>query len=144
MLYQLGSVSFEVFPVNLHDVEGEVGADYAAHEVIGAAKPREFVGPADAHFRLAGKVFPSKFGWGGFAALKAMATSGSPQMLIRGDGAVIGWMDIVRLRERHAFLDADGVGRVVEFDIEMVQSPTAASAGSMISLLGNLISGLMG
>ncbi len=144
MLYQLGAVSFEVFPVNVHDADSVVGSDFAVHEVIGAQKPREFTGQADAHFRLAGRLFPLKFGWGGFDVLKAMARSGAPQMLIRGDGSVIGWMNILRLRERHSYLDPNGIGRVIEFDIEMVQSPDGASADAMISLVGSLTSGLMG
>lgn len=143
MLYQLGSISFEVQPVNLHDVERDVGADYAVHPVIGAAMPREFTGAADAHMRLSGKLFPQRFGWGNYLALEAMATDGAPQMLIRGDGAVLGWMNILRVWERHSFLDPTGVGRIVEFDIEMVRSPSAASAGSMLSLLGNLVASLM-
>jgi phage protein U len=141
MLYQLGSVSFDVTPVNLHDVSRDYGSDYAAHPVIGAQMPRESVGQADGHVRLTGKMFPSKFGWGGFPALETMATGGTPQMLIRGDGAVLGWMCILHVTERHSYLDATGVGRIVEFDIEMVQSPTGASARSMLSLLGNLVSG---
>jgi hypothetical protein len=40
MLYQLGSVQFEVAPVNVHEVSHEVGADFAAKDIVGAA--REF------------------------------------------------------------------------------------------------------
>ena len=142
MLYQLGSVTFEVYPVNLEKADITVGSDFAAHEVMGAQKPRESMGQADTKVTLAGKLFPQKFGFGGWPSVQAMATSGSPQMLIRGDGAVLGWMLIERAIERHSYLDATGVGRIIEFDIEMVQSPDGASAGAMVSLLGALISGV--
>jgi hypothetical protein len=144
VLYQLGAVSFEVQPVNADHFDMGVGADFAAHEVVGAMRAREFMGQADTPVRLSGKLFPRRLGWGSFDALKSMATAGTPQILIRGDGAVLGWMLILHVRERHTYLDDTGVGRVVEFDIEMTASPTGASAGAMISLLGALVSSIFG
>lgn len=143
MLYQLGFISFQVYPVNAEGVTLRMGSDFAAHDVIGGQKPRESVGQGDTHIQLFGKMFPHKFGMGGWPALQAMAVSGVPQMLIRGDGTVMGWMLIEELRERHSYLDASGVGRIIDFDIAMVQSPTGASASAMISLLGNLGSSLL-
>ena len=142
MLYQLGAVAFEVQPVNVAAAMIEVGADYAAHDLIGAMRAREFAGPSDLRVRLMGRLLPNRFGMGGFEVLKAMAMSGVPQMMIRGDGVVFGWMDVQRVRERHSYLDASGVGRIVDFDIEMVQSPTGAGAGAVVSLVSSLLAGL--
>jgi phage protein U len=144
MLFQLGSVTFEVAPVNVDATDLSMGSDYAAHEVIGAQKPRESTGQADTRLRLSGKLFPEKFGIGAWPSLQAMSVSGTPQMLIRGDGTVFGWQLIEKLNEKHTYLGVDGVGRVIEFDIEMVQSPDGASAGSMLNLLGDLISSFSG
>lgn len=142
MLYMLGAVTFEVQPVNLGFAQSEVGADYAIHEVIGARKPREYGGPTDTPWRLEGRLFPSRFGWGMFEVLKAMAEASPPQMLIRGDGAVLGWMDVLRVRERHSFLDQTGVGRIVDFEVELVRSPSGADAMSLVGLVGGLVSSL--
>ncbi len=141
MLYQLGSVLFEVYPVNADKVEISYGSDFAAHEVMGAQRPRESMGQGDTKVRLSGKMFPAKFGMGSWPDMQSMATGGTAQMLIRGDGSTLGLMLIERATERHSYLDASGIGRIVEFDIEMVQSPDAASAAAMVSLLGNLVSG---
>jgi phage protein U len=91
MLYQLGAVQFEVAPVNIHEVSREVGADFAAKDIVGSPRPREFVGEADEKITLSGKLFPAHFrGLGGLAGLESMARGGQPQMLVRGDGSVFG------------------------------------------------------
>lgn len=139
MLYQLGTVQFEVFPVNIHGVDREVGADFAAKDIVGAARPREFVGEADGPASLSGRLFPQKFGGlGGLAALEAMARSGQPQMLVRGDGEVFGWHVIEKVKSRSGFLDRRGVGRVIDFEVQLMKSPRAASAQAMLSTLMSL------
>jgi phage protein U len=139
MLFQLGYVQFEVAPVNIHQISREVGADFAAKDIVGAQRPREFVGEMDEQITLSGKIFPAHFGGlGGLSALEAMARSGQPQMLLRGDGTVFGWYLIERLAETQNYLDARGVGKIVEFEIALVKSPDAASAGSMLSTLMSL------
>jgi phage protein U len=139
MLYQLGAVQFEVAPVNIHQVKREVGADFASKDIVGGPRSREFVGEADEQITLAGKIFPAHFGGlGGLATIEAMARSGQPQMLLRGDGVVLGWYAIERLSESQSYLDRRGVGKIIEFNIALVKSPNSASAGSMLSTLMNL------
>ncbi len=135
MLYMLGSVLFEVAPVNLHEVSREYGHDHAAKDVIGAMKPMEAMGPSTGSVSLSGKLITHRFGAGGFGALQAMAAAGDPQMLMRGDGAALGWFVVEKVKEKHTYLGPTGFGRIVEFDIELKQSPTGASAGAMFSLL---------
>jgi phage protein U len=61
-------------------------------------------------------------------------------MLMRGDGAVFGWYVIEKMTDKHSYLDVAGVGRMIEFEIELVKSPNAASVASMISTLASLFS----
>jgi phage protein U len=139
MLYQLGAAQFDVAPVNVHQVKRSVGADFAAKDIVGAPRPREFVGEADEQISLSGKIFPAHFGGlGGLAAMEAMARSGQPQMLVRGDGAVLGWYVIVKLSELQSHLDRNGVGKIIDFEMTLMKSPTAASAGAMLATLMSL------
>jgi uncharacterized protein len=138
MLFMLGSVVFDVEPTNLDTVHGEVGQDWAVKPIVGAQRPREAMGEADATITLYGKLFPHKFGPDGLEALKAMAKGGAPQMLIRGDGAALGWHCIERVKEKHTYLDKSGVGRVIEFEVTMAHSPTGAGASAMMTLLQGL------
>ena len=137
-LYMLGGVVFDVQPTNLDAVHRERGQDWAAKSVVGAQKPREAMGVADAPVTLFGKLFPHRFGMGGLEDLAAMAESSSPQMLIRGDGTALGWHCIERVKEKHSYLDAEGVGRVIDFEITLTRSPTGAGAASMMALLQGL------
>lgn len=139
MLYQLGAAQFEVAPVNIHQVKRQLGADFAAKDIVGAPRPREFVGEADEQITLLGKIFPAHFGGlGGLSAMEEMARGGQPQMLVRGDGAVLGWYVIVKLAEQQSHLDQNGVGRLIEFEMTLMKSPTAASAGAMLATLMSL------
>jgi phage protein U len=38
---------------------------------------------------------------------------------MRGDGTPFGWYKIVNITERSSFLDRDGVGRMVDFDLNL-------------------------
>lgn len=142
MLYQLGSVTFEVAPVNVHEIEQEFGADFAAKDLLGARRSREFMGPADGKIELSGKLFPHKFG--GLSAidmLEQMAESGEPQILVRGDGLNLQWHLIEKVSVKSSYLDANGVGRVIDFKISLVRSSRSASAGSILRTLYRLALG---
>jgi phage protein U len=140
-LYQLGAIQFQVAPVNVSEVSRETGSDFAAKDVMGAPRPREFVGEADERLTFAGTMFPQKFGGlSGIDTLQSIARAGQPQMLMRGDGAVFGWYVIEKVTDKHSYLDVAGVGRMIQFEIELVKSPNAASAASMMSTLVGLFS----
>ena len=57
---------------------------------------------------------------------------------MRGDGAVLGWFVIEKVKEKSTYLDAAGVGRQIEFDISM-QASGRASAQSMLRMLMGLL-----
>ena len=140
-LYQLGAIQFQVVPVNISEVSRETGSDFAAKDVMGAPRPREYVGEADERLTFAGTLFPQKFGGlSGIDALQAIARAGQPQMLMRGDGSVFGWYVIEKVTDKQSYLDIAGVGRMIEFEIELVKSPNAASVGAMMSTLTSLFS----
>ena len=58
---------------------------------------------------------------------------------MRGDGAQMGWVVIEKVDERSTYLDAKGVGQVIEIDISVKRS-SKPSNGSYFSLLSGLFS----
>lgn len=139
MLYQLGAMTFEVYPLNVGTVEREGGSDYAAKDIVGAHRPREFVGEADEKVKLSGFLYPHKFGGvAQLSALQAIAKMGVPQLLLRGDGSLLGWFIIEKVTDKHTYIDRVGVGRMIEFEVELVKSPVGASAGGMAFTLLSL------
>jgi phage protein U len=84
-------------------------------------------------------LFPQKFaGQGGIGALQALARAGESQMLIRGDGEVLGWYLIEQVTDKHSFLDVAGVGRMIELDVELVKTPLRASPAGMVATIASL------
>lgn len=138
MLYQLGGVQFSVAPTNIDAVSRERGSDFAVKDIIGAQRPREFMGVGDSEVTLSGKLITHRFGMGALETLAAMAQSGQPQMLARGDGYILGWHYVEKVKEKHSWIGPLGVGRIIEFDLELKQSPGGATASSMVSMLMSL------
>ena len=118
MMYQLGPVQFELYPLNLDDVTQETGADYASKAILGRRPKLEFVGEAEETFSLTGKLFPSRFG-GTLDDLRAIRLSGLCVPFTRGDGQAIGWFVIEKSRAKGTSLDADGVGKMIEFEVTL-------------------------
>jgi phage protein U len=118
MLYALGSVVFEVAPLNVDQVGRSGAADFAEKPLLGRRPSLEFMGAGAEELTLQGRLFPEKLGGlDEFEELRQLMRSGAAQHLIRGDGEVLGWRVITALQEVSRFLDAQGVGRVVEFEI---------------------------
>ena len=139
MLYMIGPLQFEVFPLNVHEMSHDLGADFAPKDVIGAARPREFTGEADEQIRFSGRLFPHfSGGLGELEALKMMARSGAPYPLMRGDGMMMGWFLIDKLSTKSSYLDGQGIGRQIEFDMNLIASPQSSSPQSLLNLLTGL------
>lgn len=140
MLMVLGPVQFEVWPFNATDYEHGHESAFAEKPVLGARPPLEWVGEGPETWTIKARIFPRRFG--GLEDLKKLAAaraSGRPQYLMRGDGAQMGWVVIDKVQERSTYLDAKGVGQVIEVDISVKRS-AKPSNGSFFSLLSGLFS----
>ncbi|HWW46533.1 MAG TPA: phage tail protein [Xanthobacteraceae bacterium] len=122
MLYSLGPLVVEVAPFNAHEVDRRHAADFAAKELLGRRKSREFVGTGDEVISLRGRLYPHKLGGlEDLALLNEMRESGVPQFLLRGDGLPMGWFLVERVQERSRHLDGRGVGQEIDVEIELVR-----------------------
>lgn len=140
MLMVLGPVQFEVWPFNATDYEHGHESAFAEKPVLGTRPPLEWVGEGPETWTIKARIFPRRFG--GLEDLKKLAAaraSGRPQYLMRGDGAQMGWVVIERVQERSTYLDAKGVGQVIDVDISVKRS-AKPSNGSFFSLLSGLFS----
>lgn len=136
MLMQLGSVTFEIWPFNAESVSRETSFDFVAKDVMGAQRPREAMGEGDEFIDITGRLFPEKFGGlGTMDVLHQMRASGSSHILVRGDGLKMGWFMIEKVRERSTYLDREGVGKLIEFDIALVKGPMPSAASYISTLL---------
>ncbi len=96
----------------------------------------EFVGEAAESWTIRGRLFPERFGGlGDMASLHAMRRSGSAQFFMRGDGVPMGWVVIERVTERSTYIGSNGVGRVIEFEINLKRSSGPNAAGIFNALM---------
>lgn len=136
MLMSLGSVQFDVTPFNTHEYSNTHATDFVDKPVVGARKPMEWVGEGDETFTISGRIFPKTYGGlNGLARLRAARAAGQPQFLMRGDGRPMGFVAILSVSEKSTYLDRDGVGKVIEFDVTVKQSGPP-SIGGFISMFG--------
>jgi len=138
MLMMLGPVEFEVIPFNTHEYGHGHEAGFAEKPVLGVRPPLEFVGEGPESWTIKGRVYPEKFG--GLDHLKKLydaRASGRPQYLMRGDGILMGWVVILNVSEQSTYLNHDGVGKQIDFDIT-VKRTDPPSSGQYFSLLADV------
>lgn len=139
MLMLIGAVAVEVWPFNATETSRDTGGDYVEKPVMGRRPPLEFVGEASETINVTARLFPAKLGGlGNLAMLDAMRRSGIPQYVMRGDGFPLGWMAVVSVSERSSHLDVNGVGQVIDVDINLKRSDTPSPASFFAAITGVL------
>lgn len=136
MLMMIGPLQFKVAPFNATEYSRAHGATYAEKPVIGARPPLEFMGTAGEKISIKAILFPETLGENGnLALLTALRAAGVPQFMIRGDGALFGWVVIEAVTETSTYLAANGVGKQIDVDITLrrAQAPTPAGYFAAIS-----------
>jgi uncharacterized protein len=140
MLMMIGPVRFEIAPLNATGFDHGHEAGFAEKPVLGTRPPLEFVGAGPESWTINARLFPHKFGGlGDLERLAQARASGLPQYMMRGDGSLMGWVVITQVSEKWSYLDAKGIGRVVDVTIS-VQRCQGPSAGAYFSILSGLFS----
>jgi phage protein U len=137
-LYSWGPIQFEIFPLNVHEVDHETGSDWAHKEIAGAPIYREWVGENDELIHLRGRIFPYRIGgMSDLDHLDAVRRAGVVNALLRGNPAVmLGWFVCERLVRSHTWLSSQGVGQQVTFEAIMARAPVPASDSYFAQIWG--------
>ena len=140
MLMTLGPIRFEVYPFNATEYDHGHETSFVEKPVLGARPPLEWVGEGAENWSIRAIIFPHRFGGlGDLRKLYQARAAGRPLYLMRGDGAQMGWVVIERVSERSSYLDAEGIGRVIDVDIS-VRRAAKPSNGSFFSLFSGMFS----
>lgn len=140
MLMTLGPIQFEVYPFNAIAYDHGHESAFAEKPVLGARPTLEWVGEGAETWSIRARLFPHRFGGlGDLSKLHQARASGRPQYLMRGDGALMGWVVIERVQEHSTYLDAHGIGRVIDIDIAMRRCSVPAN-GTYFAILSGLFS----
>jgi phage protein U len=140
MLMTLGPIRFEVYPFNATEYDHGHESSFVEKPVLGARPPLEWVGEGAESWSIRAIIFPHRFGGlGDLKKLYQARAGGRPLYLMRGDGAQMGWVVIERVSERSSYLDAEGIGRVIDVDIA-VRRAAKPSNGSFFSVFSGMFS----
>jgi phage protein U len=123
-LMQWADIQFQVQPLNYHEMDHETGTDWAHKEIAGAAIYREWVGENDETIYLRGNLFPYRIG--GMPQIEKFNSyrqSGMANLLVRGDGRVMGWFVCEKLIRTHTSISFEGVGQQIAFEAVMARVP---------------------
>lgn len=127
-LFMWGLIQFEVIPLNIHEYEHDTETDWAHKEIAGAAIYREWVGENDERLAIRGKLFPYRIGGiSEIEDLEAQRRGGIPNLMMRGDGAYMGWYVCERLVRAHTYLSSEGIGQQIVFDAIFARVPVPAA-----------------
>jgi len=142
MLLCLGDVVFKILPIGLDEIDHAATASFAAHPVLGDMPSLEFTGKGPETWRIRGTLMPefsadvgAGDGQDDLNALHAMREAGLPIAMMRGDGVWGGMVAITRVAERSRRLNAKGVGRIIEVEIDVVRTPKPGPANYLLPLI---------
>jgi len=141
MLYQYGSITFEVWPINTHEVGRNSASTFVEKPVIGRRPPLEFVGAGADTVTMKGRLFPINWG-GSMEVFYGQQSSGKAFPLMRGDGKALGFYVCETVEETAQFLDYKGRGRMIEFTLTLKRSDAASGSRGGERDLFRLIAGL--
>jgi len=137
MLLQVGPLQFDVAPFNAHEIAHEAATEFAKKPVVGRRKIYEWVGEDEEKLKIKGKLFPFKIG--GLGSLQLMQTlrqSGAPQYVVRGDGTVLGWYNIMECNTIDKHLSVDGIGEEIEVETVLERADSPGAAASFFNIFG--------
>ena len=134
-LLSIGPVNFEVEPLSLMAIDDTARTAFARKDVVGGDIAYEHTGGGETRRQIRARVFPEKFGGlNSLEALDEIRRSGVAQMMVRGDGKVLDYWLIEEVSQASSYIDAEGIGRMIEVDITLVKAgqPDAATAFSQL------------
>lgn len=96
---------------------------HARSAPIGDRSSSQYIGPGEDNITLTGTIAPDVAGnLFSLDALRIMADTGEPYILVLGNGQIVGAFDIDAIDERSSHLHENGTARVTEFSINLART----------------------
>lgn len=143
MLYSLGPIELKIVDtVNPTRGRASSAHPFASHDVLGTAPIYEDMGEGESRRTISCVTFPNddlfSQGLSSIAALNLARSSGVPQLLLRGDGTLLGFFLITGVQETEETLDWTGVPGEVQIEIELTLAE-APFADALFNLFGGVL-----
>lgn len=128
ILLLLGEFTFSARGDNLTGLSRKSKARLSPQELIQRIAPVQFVGPGPRTISIDAVIRPEyQGGLGQIDDLHDACDDGIPRALVTGYGHVLGDYKIESVDEKRKYLSGPGIPRKIEFKIDLVRVPGAAS-----------------
>jgi phage protein U len=128
IIWMWGLTEFSVTQFNTHELDHDTETQWAQKDIVGGPIYREWTGENDEQLFIRGRVFPYRLN--GFMTMELMETyrrSHIVNLMIRGDGRMMGWYALIKLVRGHTFLSAEGIGQQIAFEGVFARMPVPAA-----------------
>lgn len=115
----LGGYKFSISTAAYDALSRSTSWRWPAQERAGRAPARQFTGKGDDTVTLTGIIFAEQGGLGQIEALRKLADTGKPQIMVDQLGFIRGKWCIEQITEKQDSFFSDGVARRQEFSIQL-------------------------
>jgi hypothetical protein len=75
----------------------------------------------------------------GLQSMEVLRLAGVVNMMVRGDGDILGWYALRKLHQAHHLLSAEGVGQQIDFEAQFMRMPVPEAAMNFNQLWSTII-----
>lgn len=137
-MMRLGTFKFGIYTAAYQELNRSTEYTWGRQSVYGGWDNLQYLGPGQDTQTLTGVIFTEfKGGTGQLDALRALAATGEPQLLISGTGRILGYWTIDRIEDGQTLFAAFGVPRRQEFTINMSKYSDSAGRLGLLDTIKN-------
>lgn len=119
-MMRLGTFKFSIYTAAYQELNRTTNYKWGEQAVFGGWDDLQYLGPGEDAISLTGVVYPEfKGGTGQIDDLRALASTGQPQLLVSGTGRILGYWAIGIITEGQTKMAAFGVPRRQEFTVNI-------------------------
>lgn len=120
VMMMLGTYRFSVSTAAYQQLQRSTAYKWQAQDRVGQREALQYTGPGTDTITLTGVVFPSYTGsTGQLNAMRALASTGLPQILVSGTGRVLGRWVIEKIDEQQGVFARAGVPMRQQFTMQL-------------------------
>jgi len=116
----LGPFAFEGLGFGFDKISRKLNTEWATVATAGGFDAQQWLGPKSEEIKISGAVFEKEFGGqSSLDGVRGAALSGTPLMLAKLSGSIVGFMTIQGVDEAEDYIDANGVARKNVYSIRL-------------------------
>ncbi|MCV6548545.1 MAG: phage tail protein [Cohaesibacter sp.] len=149
-IFVIDGIAFEGYDLGNLTIAEKVSTGAVRKQILGGKARHEKVREGDLKISLAGKIAPKEFGGlQNLNHLKIATKNSEPVFMTRGRFEPLGWFIVTNGDFRHRHIDVDGIGRLIDFTIELEETDRPAAGSGVFgavqrftSIVKDIVGGL--